>query len=204
MCNKLMLFLVCFLLAINSVYADCCSLEQDKKNVESGCQKSCPIEKDLDAPCEATRYQKFVKQVEYERLTAYNALNLSDEQIRAREEQLKANYPFYHAKFDCLMRESCKLKALKCANASEKDIFKQRQIVKYIKKDIEKFLEQENNEFSKCLTKDQRNKFREIRKLQAHDLKREKHKKDYYKANPQMRPFGVPCDKSCPVECSET
>ena len=44
--------------------------------------------------------------------------------------------------------------------------------------------------FKKCLTYDQKVKYNTIKKLEKKEQKNSKKKKDYYKSNPQMRPFG--------------
>ena len=61
----------------------------------------------------------------------------------------KENSCLYDEKFKNLMDESYKLKALKCANACEFEIAKQRKIVKNIKKDINKLIKKENKIFEK-------------------------------------------------------
>ena len=46
--------------------------------------------------------------------------------------------------------------------------------------------------FRKLLTRDQRIKYDMINKLQKDDRKKSIKKKNFYKSNPQMRPFGNP------------
>ncbi|MBQ8668883.1 hypothetical protein IJ472_03805 [bacterium] len=53
-------------------------------------------------------------------------------------------------------------------------------------------------QFKKCLTSDQRIKYNMIKKLEKNEYKKsKKKKKDYYKSNPQMMPFGNP--PKCPT-----
>lgn len=210
--KKLLLLGVCLVLASSSVFAQC---DCTKTEGSCTCRKISPMApgpvinppfapKNLctepECPQAVMRYKRFITAVQRERATIYNALNLTDEQIQKREEIMKENDPIYEQKFDCLIKESFKLKALKSANASEREIYKQRQVVKDIKKDIEKLLDCENKTFQKSLTRLQRSKYKEIKKLECHDFKRAAHQKDYYKSNPQMRPFGNPCRCSCPVK----
>lgn len=135
--------------------------------------------------------------MQHERATIYNALNLTDEQIQKREELLRENNPIFEQKFDLLLKESFKLRALEEGNAPEREIACQKRVVKNIKKDIDKLFSCENKEFQKCLTRLQRSKFKEIQRLEKRDYKREAHQKDYYKSNPQMRPFGNPTYSQC-------
>lgn len=150
------------------------------------------ISKVTDYPREALEYKRLINRINNEREVIYNALNLTDEQVEFRENMLQEDAPIYEQKFDVFMKESFKLKALEEANASESEILEQKRVVKKSKKDIEKFFKKENKKFKKCLTSLQRAKFREIQHLEKHDFKKEAKQKDYYKSNPQMRPFGNP------------
>ncbi len=77
-------------------------------------------------------YKQYIKKIQSERAIVYNALNLTDEQqLKVREDMFKENsYVFMMKNSKNLMDESYKLKALKCANACEFEIAKQRKIVK--------------------------------------------------------------------------
>ncbi len=145
---------------------------------------------------------RFIRRIEYNRSTVYNALNLSDEQISVREEMLKENTPLFEEKYKCLLNENCRLKALKEGCAEPYEILKQKRIVKCIENDILKLQEKENKEFEKCLTRDQRSKHKMIKKLEHDDAKKECRKRNLYKDNPQMRAFGNPETCSCqPKNC---
>lgn len=154
---------------------------------------------DEDCPQEVMKYKHFITDVKQTRATVYNALNLTDEQIEKKEELLKENTPVYEEKFDNLLKETFTLKALKEAKADERDISNQKKVIKKLKKDIDNTLEKENKEFEKILNHQQRSKYSMIKKLERRDFRREESKKDYYKSNPQMRPFGDPGRKSCPI-----
>lgn len=145
--------------------------------------------------------KKFICKVERGRAVVYNALNLTDCQIKKREELLKKHAPEYKEKYESLKHEASKLKTLKMSNAEEKEITKQKRVVKNIKKDILNLQKKETNEFKKYLTRAQRAKYNEIQKLQKKDAKKDCCKKDFYKSNPQMKEFG--CPKSCPVKSEE-
>ena len=64
--------------------------------------------------------------MQHERATIYNALNLTDEQIQKREELLRENNPIFEQKFDLLLKESFKLRALEEGNAPEREIVCQK------------------------------------------------------------------------------
>ena len=158
-----------------------CPIDVKTCKKQTKCKKNCP-----------QKYQSYVNKIQRERATVYNALNLTDEQIRQREELVKENTPIYEEKFEQLTKESKKLYVLKKANSSNSEISKQKKVVKKIKKDIETLLDKENKEYKKCLTRDQRSKYSIIKKLEKKEYKDASHQKDLYKANPQMRPFGNP------------
>lgn len=167
-----------------------------------GCKKGCSNKDTFFA----NKYKRFIRRVEHHRAVVYNTLNLTDEQIKTREEILKENTPIYEEKFERFIQETQRLKSLKAANAGEREINKQRHVVMNIKKDIDKTLDKENKTFRKCLTSEQRAKYDMITKLERHDFKRNLHRKDLHKSNPKMTEFGKPvCKKSCPVEkpCEE-
>lgn len=169
--------------------ADSCPI----KKMQCGCSKDC------NYPKEAIRYKKYMKNIQQERATVYNALNLTDEQIKLREDMINKNTPLYDAKFDELIKESYKVKALKQADASDREIQKQKKVVRNVKKDIENLVTKENKQFKKSLNHDQRAKYAMIKKLEKNDFKNAAHQKDYYKSNPQMKPFGNPRSCPCPM-----
>lgn len=211
--NKIFFTILCFAILGTTVQAECTLTKTSSENCgQSACQKTdggcsvesvkkiiCTKDADVNAPQEALRYKKYVKQLQEERAVIYNALNLSDEQIQKREELIKQNASFYEEKFQSLMKESFKLRALKSANVAEPEIIRQRRIVNNIKAEISKMLEDEDKCFKKSLNRQQRSKYSLINKLEQNDFRRQKHQKDYYKSNPQMVPFGNPKPYSCPA-----
>lgn len=126
------------------------------------------------------------------RATIYNALNLSNEQTKIREEILNKNAKILDEKYAKLKKESCKLLALKKGNVCNSEILEQKKVIKNIKQDISKLLSEEDKEFKKCLTNEQKTKYKTIQKLQKHDLKKEINREKIYKANPQMEEFAKP------------
>lgn len=209
--NKIFLLGFCLVLSMSNVYAKGTVVKSLTTNAQGqNCETKiennttlmvnpCELTEDAKAPQEALKYKKYIQHLEQERATVYNALNLTDEQIQIKENLIKENAPLYEQKFDSLIKESFKLKALRCANASEKELLQQRKVIKKIKKDIEDLLEKENKSFSKSLTRQQKSKYSMIKRLERLDYKRDAKRKDYYKSNPQMVPFGNPRPYSCPI-----
>ena len=197
--KQLLLISICVLFTSNIGWASC-NYTQSGKVCDYRSQSSKCVSKDsksYDYPRAALEYKKLIDRMQHERATIYNALNLTDEQIQKREELLRENNPIFEQKFDLLLKESFKLSALEEGNAPEREIVCQKRVVKNIKKDIDKLFSCENKEFQKCLTRLQRSKFKEIQRLEKRDYKREAPQKDYYKSNPQMRPFGNPTYSQC-------
>jgi hypothetical protein len=186
--RNLLLVFVCLVLTMPSVLAQC-SCQRLNTTAESS--------KSVNYPREATKYKKYIKHIQQDRATVYNALNLSDEQIQKREDLMNENNPIYEQKFDCLMKESFKLQAIENAGATDKEINAQKKVISSIKKSIERTLSKENKAFRKCLNGQQKAKYSMIKKLERQDYKKDLKQKDYYKSNPQMRPFGNP--RPCPA-----
>lgn len=185
----LLICLGLLLVGTNVAFAESCPIKID----QCACQKEC------NYPKEALRYKKYMKTIQQERATVYNALNLTDEQIKLRENMINENSSLYDAKFNELIKESYKVKALKQAGATDREIANQKKVVRNVKKDIESLVNKENKQFKKSLNHDQRAKYAMIKKLEKNDFKEAAHQKDYYKSNPQMRPFGNPRPCPCPM-----
>lgn len=185
MFRKIVFIGLFLIFACTEVFAGCCS----GQNCGMECSQV------------AQKYKIYMNRIQNERAVVSNALNLTDEQIKKREEMICKNNPLYEKKFEEFLRESYKIKALKCACASECEILQQKRIVNKIKKDINCLVNEENKAFKKCLTRDQRAKFSMIKRLERKEIKTASHQKDYYKSNPQMRYFGNPLNSPCANTC---
>lgn len=161
-------------------------------------QASCREKSGIDAPQDALRYKQHINNLHNRRELIYNALNLSDKQIKEHETIINENTPVYEEKFNNLIKESYTLKALNTANAGKSSVAEQKKTVKNIKSDIDNLYKKENKLFKKSLTREQRSKYSMITKLEKRDYKAVSHQKDYYKSNPKMQPFGnpKPCENS--------
>ena len=155
-------------------------------------QASCCTKSEIEAPQDAFRYKQHINNLHAKRAVVYNALDLSDKQIAAREAIVKENSPIFEEKFNELIKESYTLKALKIAYADGSTISQQKKVVKNLKNDIDNLVKCEDKEFKKSLTREQRSKYSMIAKLERKDFKAVSHQKDYYKSNPRMRQFGNP------------
>ncbi len=159
------------------------------------CNQKC--EKYNNIQNSVTSYKEFLDKFEYNRATVYNALNLSDCQIKAWEEIVNKNMPLYENKFKILLKENYRLNALKCSKSSEYEIYKQKRVINNIKKEISGIFSKENKEFKKILNSQQRAKYSMIVKLEKDDYKKASHKKDYYKSNSGLKSFGNPIQSNC-------
>lgn len=155
-------------------------------------QASTLAKSEISAPQEAFRYKQHINALHQKRSLIYNALCLSDDQIKEYETMVTGNSQLYETEFNKLIKESYTLKSLESAGAERQDIAAQKKIVKQIKSDIDELYKKENKAFKKCLTREQRSKYAMITKLERKDYKAVSHKKDYYKSNPKMQPFGNP------------
>ncbi len=135
-------------------------------------------------------YKEYIDWLQAERAIVYNALNLSDEQIQIYEQMMSESVPCFEQDYNKLVKECHKLNAMQTAKAGECDILRQKRVVQKLKNSLEKSFDKSTKPFRKCLTMQQRAKYGMIKKLAHDDVKKASHKKDYYKANPQMRPFG--------------
>lgn len=147
--------------------------------------------------CQIAPAQNLKYDYKNNRATIYNALNLTDSQIQKREEILNENAKILDGKYQKLEKESYKLSALKKGNVCNSEILEQKKVIKNIKQDISKLLSEEDKEFKKCLTNEQKTKYKTIQKLQKHDLKKEINREKIYKANPQMEEFAKPQNSTC-------
>ena len=185
MLREIFLIIFCIFLTCSEVFAGICSLSN------SG----------IECSQVAKKYKIYMNRIQNERAVVSNAINLTEEQVRKREEMICKNNPLYEKKFEELLKESYKIKALRCACASECEIFQQKRVVNRIKREINSIVDEENRAFKKCLTRNQRAKFSMIKKLERQDIKALSHQKNYYKSNPQMRYFGNPSSSSCTNTC---
>lgn len=147
--------------------------------------------------CQIAPAQNLKYDYKNNRATIYNALNLTDSQIQKREEILNENAKILDGKYQKLEKESYKLSALKKGNACYSEIIEQKKIIKNIQKEIEKIQKAEGKKFKKCLTFEQKSKYKIIEKLQKHDTKKEISHEKLYKANPQMTEFARPKTNTC-------
>lgn len=145
---------------------------------------SCPV----NGNCRNTFYDYDCNVVYKDKCVLYNALNLTCEQAKCKEELEKQKTEemsrilpsFYNAK-DCLKR-------LEAANAPKKEIKKQKKELKKIEKQLEDINERYEKEFKKHLTSLQKSKYHEIERLQKRELKKCE-KCECRKLPDGMRPF---------------
>ena len=92
--------------------------------------KACCNKSDIEAPQDALMYKQHMLRLQRERAVVYNALDLTDEQIKTKEDCMALNAQVYETKFNELIKESYTLKALTLANLDSSEINQQKKTVK--------------------------------------------------------------------------
>lgn len=124
------------------------------------------------------------------RAITYNVLNLTDSQVQTKNKIDENRYKALQSKFEQLDQELFVLRKLQAGDASKSAIRKQQKTVKNIQKSIENVDKKYDKDFKKSLTREQRSKYHEVKRLENRDLKRRMNetKDPYYDKN--MRVFG--------------
>lgn len=137
-------------------------------------------------------YKNYAEQAKKERMTIFNALLLTDEQLDCQNKLFNEYSELLKNKYKELSEQTKVFNELKNKNASRKSLAIQERRVNSIKKEIKKIIENENKQIVKILDREQKSKFKMIQKLQKKSVKDLKKEKNYYKSNPKMRPFACP------------
>ena len=123
------------------------------------------------------KYYEYLSAIINDKAIIFNALNLSPTQ-RQKYEQITNKYsPLYEKN----------LKEILFENSQS---YPNKNTLKKLEKEILKLSYNENSELKSILDRTQCAKYRQIKHLKRHDIKKEKHPKNYYKSNPQMPLFG--------------
>lgn len=125
------------------------------------------------------KYYEYMQALINDRAVVFNSLNLSEKQKTLYEQITKKYSQIYTSKLKELTKENTKP-------------FPNRNITKKTEKDIAKISQKENQELESILNRIQCTKYKQIKHLRRHDIKKELHPKNYYKSNPQMEHFGNP------------
>lgn len=104
------------------------------------------------------------------RAITYNVINLTSEQSERKGILDKNRYEELQPYFEQLDREVFILRKLKTGKASDSSINSQKRLVKKIRKQIEKIDKKYDKEFEKCLTREQRAKYHEVKRLERRDI----------------------------------
>lgn len=156
---------------------------------------SCPVNQDYGI------YPQNCNMLYKDRCVVYNALNLTCEQAKIKDDLDKAKIQEMSEILPVLYKEQDCLKTLKANNAKKSEIRKQERNVKKIEKQIDKIDKRYEKEFKKHLTGLQKSKFHNIERLQKRDLK--KCNKGECRELPKgMRPFapGYGTKQNCQCE----
>ncbi|CCY23920.1 unknown [Brachyspira sp. CAG:484] len=134
-------------------------------------------------------YQLLIR-IKKQREILYNALNLTQEQVKCKNEIEKKRYAELEPALEKLCIEDKKLKDLKKRCASKKTIRQQEKALNCARKNIQTISEKYDKELYKILTHDQRTKYSMIRKLKKDDLKKYRKIQEKGRKPSDLRPFG--------------
>ncbi|MCI1274294.1 MAG: hypothetical protein LKG27_07685 [Clostridiaceae bacterium] len=170
--KKIVLYLILTLLVMPSV---CAKQIESRTNAKT---------------CTQPEMSEVFRMEHAQRAVTYNVLNLTDSQIQTKNKIDQTRYNALQPQFDQLDQELFVLRKLEAGNASKQAIKKQKKVVKNLQKNIEKTDAKYDKEFKNSLSREQRSKYKDVRRLENRDLKRKMHetKDPYYDKN--MRVFG--------------
>lgn len=169
------ILIIIMMLTIGTCFADAAS-QNSRTNAKTCTQ-----------PKVSQTYTNFYNQ----RASVYNTLNLSSEQVKAKDELEKQRYKSLGEKYLELDQEEYVLRQLRTGNSSKNAILKQEGRVRSIADDIEKINKKYDKEFVKSLSNEQRSKYHNIKRLQNRELKEEvSNLKRKYIQDKKLRTFG--------------
>ncbi|MBP3924008.1 hypothetical protein J6E39_02055 [bacterium] len=126
-----------------------------------------------------------------QRASVYNTLNLSEAQVKTKDELEKQRYKSLGEKYIELDQEEYVLRQMRAGNSSKNAILRQETCVRNIADDIEKINKKYDKEFIKSLSNEQRSKYHNIKRLQNRELKEEiSNVKRKYLQDKKLRTFG--------------
>lgn len=194
---KIFILTLCFIMTSSSVLANCNCSPTCNCNKNTQKPKFSPYHPGPVLTEDMKSYRYLSEQIKKERMAISNALSLTEEQAKCRVDLMKENSVKINEKLKQLYDENCKLKVLEAQNASRQVICEQKKNIKCVKNQLEEIIQNENREFKKILTREQRSKLSMIQKLERKSVEDCKHQKNYYKSNPKMRPFACPKRPVC-------
>jgi hypothetical protein len=124
-----------------------------------------------------------------ERAAIANALNLDACQIKEREEIEKRRYLNLDLNLNQLSQEQYALNTMRNGGVSRRCLSKQKKLVKKLDKEVERINDVYEREFYSILTRQQKNKYNEIRHIKERERKNAD--KPLFKHDPNVRVFGV-------------
>ena len=172
------LFLVglslCMLMCTNPMFAN------DNTTVDNDTISSIVVKEDYSP--------QLIEKIKVERNSIYNALSLTPEQIKKKNDLDEKRYKELQPKLKQFCVERRALKDLESKKADAKTIKTAQDKLDSTKNDIKKISSKYDKEFKKILTSEQKSKYNTIIKLTRADLKElEQRQKEM-----ALKPFGVP------------
>ncbi len=134
-------------------------------------------------------YQLLVR-IKKQREILYNALNMTQEQIKCKNEIDKKRYAELEPALEKLCLEDKKFKDLKQRCADKKTLKQQEKGLNSARKNIQEISAKYDKEFYKILTHNQRSKYSMIRKLKRDDLKKYRKVQEKGRKPSDLKPFG--------------
>lgn len=148
------------------------------------------------APCNVTAAEQYnysyqlIDRIKKQRDTIYNALNLTQEQVKCKNEIEKNRYIELEPALQKLCLEIKQLKDLKARCADKKTICEHEKKLNCTRKEIQHISAKYDKQFMAILTNDQRSKYSMIRKLKRNDLKKLRKIQEKGRKPSDLRPFG--------------
>lgn len=152
---------------------------------------------DTPSPCDVTTVSEqynysyqLMDRIKKQRDTIYNALNLTQEQVKCKNEIEKKRYIELEPALQKLCVQIKQLKDLKARCADRTTICRQEKELNCTRKEIQQISAKYDRELMKILTQDQRSKYSMIRKLKRSDLKKLRKIQEKGRKPSDLRPFG--------------
>ncbi len=181
--KSLLLVSLCILMCCPAVFAE------SEVSVETEITSTAVVKDDYSP--------QLIQKIKLQRNTIYNALNLTPDQVKQKDEIDAKRYAELEPELQkfCLTRK--KVKDLECSkNCSKKTLKAAKKEFEASKDCIKSISNKYDKQFKKILTSDQKSKYNMVRKLKRSDLKKveELHKKGQKPSD--LRPFGQPISQA--------
>ncbi len=140
---------------------------------------------------------QIIEKIKAERNAMYNALNLTSEQIKQKDDIEVRRYIELAPALKKLCLDKKRLKELSGDKAEENEVIASvKKDITEARKEIRAISKKYDKEFKKILNREQKSKYSMMRKLKRAEYKKIKKQKRANKNSSLLRPFGVPISQS--------